>query len=466
MKYKYSPLIKWISVITDFLLLNLALYFSFLIENQGASLWSGEYENYRVHFLLINLYWFYCSSIVKLYDNMMLKEIFPMVKATIITLVMFVIAPFAITVLLPNSSLSITFVINSFVMLSSLLLLSRATFLSIRKIRHKFWAEHKKVVIIGAGPGGKKLYSYFNTNLHLGYQVAGFFDDELSEDLDENTPTLGKVKDCLEYAKVNGITEVFCTLSGKELKKVKLLLQEAEKQMIRLRLVPDLNDFFDKNVLLDVHGHMPILVPRNEPLENKANEVMKRAFDFVFSLLVIVFLLSWLIPLIGIILKCDSKGPIFFKQLRSGKDNNAFYCYKFRSMTVNSDSDSKQATKGDARITRVGAFLRKTSLDELPQFFNVLKGEMSVVGPRPHMLKHTEDYSLLINNFMVRHYLTPGITGWAQVSGYRGETKETSEMANRIEADIWYLENWSLILDLKIIFRTVWQAVRGSENAF
>jgi putative colanic acid biosysnthesis UDP-glucose lipid carrier transferase len=176
--------------------------------------------------------------------------------------------------------------------------------------------------------------------------------------------------------------------------------------------------------------------------------------------------LSWFTPLMALIIKLDSKGPVFFKQLRSGKDNRSFHCLKFRSMAVNQDADHKQASRGDTRITRVGAFIRKTSIDELPQFFNVLMGDMSVVGPRPHMLKHTSDYSELIEKFMVRHFLTPGITGWAQVKGLRGETKDPEYMEKRVEADIWYLENWSFLLDMKIIVLTVWQAITGNKNAF
>lgn len=191
----------------------------------------------------------------------------------------------------------------------------------------------------------------------------------------------------------------------------------------------------------------------------------KRAFDILFAALVTVFLLSWVIPLIGLIIKLESRGPAFFKQLRTGKDGHSFYCLKFRSMAVNASSDTQQATKGDLRITRVGAFLRKTSLDELPQFLNVLKGEMSVVGPRPHMLLHTEHYAKTIHNFTERHRVLPGITGLAQVSGLRGETKEADAMVKRVKADIHYLENWSLWLDFKIVLSTVKQVVVSSEEA-
>jgi putative colanic acid biosynthesis UDP-glucose lipid carrier transferase len=192
----------------------------------------------------------------------------------------------------------------------------------------------------------------------------------------------------------------------------------------------------------------------------------KRAFDLIFSALVVVVLLSWILPLLALLIKIESRGPVFFKQLRTGKHGQPFYCYKFRSMRVNAEADGKQASRGDCRITRVGAFLRQTSLDELPQFLNVLKGEMSVVGPRPHMLSHTEYYAQAIDHFMDRHQVMPGITGLAQVSGYRGETKELASMAQRVEADIKYLSNWSFLLDLKIVLLTVLQAFKHNENAF
>jgi exopolysaccharide biosynthesis polyprenyl glycosylphosphotransferase len=197
-----------------------------------------------------------------------------------------------------------------------------------------------------------------------------------------------------------------------------------------------------------------------------SNTTVKRVFDIAFASLVTLLLLSWLIPLIAAIIKLDSKGPVFFKQLRTGKDGVPFYCFKFRSMYTNSDADQKQASRNDSRITKVGAFMRKTSIDELPQFINVLRGEMSVVGPRPHMLQHTEVYSSAINNFMVRHTVAPGITGLAQITGHRGETKETDAMIKRVNADIHYLQNWSFSLDMKIVWLTVYQAVKGSENAF
>ena len=204
-------------------------------------------------------------------------------------------------------------------------------------------------------------------------------------------------------------------------------------------------------------------------VENKTTSrvhLRKRFFDIVFSLLVICCLLIWLVPLIALLIKLESKGPVFFRQLRTGKDGKPFYCLKFRSMRPNTQANSMQARRNDARITVVGAYLRKTSLDELPQFFNVLLGEMSIVGPRPHMLAHTEEYTLLIENFMDRHLIMPGITGWAQVSGYRGETRTVEAMAKRVEADIHYLHSWTFWLDVKIIWLTIKQVIVIEDHVF
>jgi len=453
------------NVIVDYFLLNLALYVGFILENK-AFVWTQVPDHYKLNFLLLNLFWFYSSTVVELYKDVLKKDADNTIKASIISLLMFAATPVLIKLALPQLNFSNTFLIYFFLLLFPSILVWKTLFLLVRKARRRLWIEYRKVVIIGANQMGKDLYKYIVDNPEMGYKVEGVFDDKnFNAEFDEKL-LIGKIDECFDYVKSNGIFEVYCALPNSESDRIKTLMQEADKQMVRIKLVPDIKGIFDNNVMLAVYGQMPILMPRREPLDNKSNEISKRAFDILFSSFVLIFFLSWLIPIIAIIIRLESKGPIFFRQLRSGKDNKPFYCMKFRSMKVNADSDSKQASKGDSRITKVGAFLRKTSLDELPQFINVLLGDMSVVGPRPHMLKHTEDYSNLIDKYMVRHFLTPGITGWAQVNGYRGETKETTSMYKRVEADIWYLENWSFFLDLKIVFLTVWQAIRGNENAY
>jgi len=212
--------------------------------------------------------------------------------------------------------------------------------------------------------------------------------------------------------------------------------------------------------------NFPVLSLRKEPLEEMENRFIKRLFDIVFSSFVIVFVLSWLYPILGLIIKIQSPGPVIYKQLRSGKDNQPFVCYKFRSMRLQGEAAFMQATKNDTRTTRIGKFIRKTSLDEIPQFVNVLLGDMSVIGPRPHILSMTEEYGQLINQYMVRHFLKSGITGWAQVNGFRGETKDDHSMEKRVEHDIWYLENWSLMLDLKIVLMTISNIFKGEKNAY
>ncbi len=264
----------------------------------------------------------------------------------------------------------------------------------------------------------------------------------------------------------NSVDEIFCALPVSASSKIEALMRDADKNLIRFKIIPEYYIHSKRSMSVQNFDHIPVITTRAEPLENLMNRAIKRLFDIAFSTCIILFVLSWLFPILAIIIKWQSKGPVFFVQLRSGRDNLPFKCFKFRSMRVNSDSDKKQATRNDSRVTKIGALMRRTSLDELPQFFNVLIGGMSVVGPRPHMLSHTEEYSALIDQFMVRHFLKPGITGWAQVNGFRGETKTTDDMLGRVEADVWYLENWSFLLDLKIVFLTVWNTAKGEENAF
>lgn len=217
---------------------------------------------------------------------------------------------------------------------------------------------------------------------------------------------------------------------------------------------------------LDIIQDVPFLKLLKEPLSSPRKQILKRVFDILFSLFVITFILSWLLPIVAIIIKLESKGPVFFLQKRSGLNNEPFNCIKFRSMSVNEVADLQIAKKNDSRVTKFGAFMRKTSVDELPQFINVFLGDMSVVGPRPHMLSQTEQYSKITKKYMTRHVVKPGITGWAQVMGSRGEIFSDRDMEKRIEKDIWYIQHWSFFLDLKIIFLTFYNIVKGDEQAY
>ncbi|WP_437920223.1 exopolysaccharide biosynthesis polyprenyl glycosylphosphotransferase [Sphingobacterium sp. LRF_L2] len=245
------------------------------------------------------------------------------------------------------------------------------------------------------------------------------------------------------------------------------LILAADHQCVQLNFVPAVSASINYGTgQSPITVDLPVLRSHEESLSTMENRIKKRLVDLLISGFVIVFILSWMIPIIGLIIKIQSPGPIFFKQPRSGRNNKTFGCYKFRSMVVNKESGDKQATKGDRRITPIGAFLRKTNLDEFPQFLNVFLGQMSVVGPRPHMLSHTEHYSRLIQHYMVRQFVKPGITGWAQVNGYRGETKDPELMAKRVEFDIEYMSNWSAMLDFKIVCMTAINMIRGEKNAY
>ncbi|WP_439882566.1 undecaprenyl-phosphate glucose phosphotransferase [Pontibacter sp. MBLB2868] len=463
MAHKYSTLFKWINVIIDYAILNLALYACFALADRNL-MWREVYD-YRLTIILLNFCWFYSSSVLNVYKQILKRGAGPLMSANIASLCLFILMAAIIKLVVPDLYIPPTPFIYYFSLFPALILIWRFTFLLLRKQIRKYWPGFNNIVIVGAGPAGIDLYNYMVANPQLDYNVLGVFDDNRLN-VPPHINYLGKVTECITYACVNGVCEIYCALKHHEYDRIEWLMHEADKYMVRFRLVPDIKGAMHHNFLVELFGSVPVLKTRQEPLENKANEVTKRAFDVVFSSLVLVFILSWLIPILAVLIKVDSNGPVFFKQLRSGKNNKSFYCLKFRSMTVNTDSDTKQASKDDCRVTRIGRFIRKTSIDELPQFINVLMGDMSVVGPRPHMLKHTNDYSQLIDNYMVRHFLTPGITGWAQVNGFRGETRETIAMLNRVKADLWYLENWSILLDLKIVCQTVLVLVANKENAY
>lgn len=247
---------------------------------------------------------------------------------------------------------------------------------------------------------------------------------------------------------------------------VQKIVRLCRSRFIEFEAISSAFRFFDKGAQVEQLAQLPIFRRKQEPLCRVKNKILKRIMDIIFSSLVILLVFPWLFPFIALLIKLESSGPVFFTQERTGYWNRPFKLLKFRTMRINAESDQRQATKNDDRITAIGAFLRKTSLDEFPQFLNVLRGEMSIVGPRPHMLEHTKDYAKLISTYMIRHEVKPGITGWAQVSGWRGPTEEVYQMEKRVEHDVQYIEGWSFWFDCKCIALTVLQMVKGEENAF
>ena len=326
----------------------------------------------------------------------------------------------------------------------------------------------RNVVFVGYNEITENLISLIQQNPHYGFRVIGIIAQE-EDDVRGNLTYIGDLEKFLNNNDSYKIDEIIITTEQMDKSLMNQMFALSETRAIRTKVIPNYINYYQSRFQFQLFGNYPLITLRSEPLQEAHWQVVKRIFDIVFTLLAFVFLFSWLFPLIAILIKLDSKGPVFFKQDRWGKDNKKFKCYKFRSMKpeskdVSADGKFQQAKQGDPRITKLGAFLRKSSLDELPQFINVLKGEMSVVGPRPHAHNlRTKDE---VDSYLVRHWIKPGVTGWAQVNGYRGETKTLDQMQKRVDFDIWYIENWSVWLDFKIVFMTVYNIIKGEDMAY
>jgi len=310
----------------------------------------------------------------------------------------------------------------------------------------------RKTLIVGSGATGRYIENYFAQNPDLGYKTIGFLDDETQEVIHPNT--LGKIKDFDEIKKNNGIDEIIVTTPTHQDEKIQYIVERADYYGIRIRLVPDYYDLLGRNYKTTFFGEIPIINIREVSLDKLRYAALKRICDVIFSLTVLI-LLSPVFLILAILIKLESPGPVFYCPTRLGKGGKPFRLYKFRSMYENDTTGTKSTQLGDSRITKIGRIIRKYNLDELPQFLNVLFGEMSVVGPRPHRIYLNEVMQKEVDMYMVRHYLKPGITGWAQVNGWRGPTETKEQRDNRTAYDLWYVENWTPLLDLKIIFLTV-----------
>lgn len=333
-----------------------------------------------------------------------------------------------------------------------------ALYYLLQKYRTAFGGNYRKTVIFGVNKKTLALERFFNKKAEYGYIHKKTFNFK-GKDVME-------LSECFKFILEEDVDEIYCSISELSNYQINEIADFADNNLKILKFLPDNKEIYSKKLKYEYYDYIPILSLRNIPLEDSINTVLKRFFDIVFSSLIIVFILSWLTPIIAVLIKLESKGPVFFKQSRNGFNYEEFNCYKFRSMMPNQDAHLYQATRDDQRVTKIGRLIRKTSIDELPQFFNVLFGDMSVVGPRPHMVSHTNIYAKRIDKFMVRHFVKPGITGLAQISGFRGEIESDKDIIGRVKYDIFYIENWSLILDLKIITRTFINAVRGEEKAY
>lgn len=450
-------------VLLDILALNLALvvvhYFSGTADTADSVAYFFNY------WLLFNLSWMAVSWFGDLYHERNILSYHAFFQKTLKLYPVWLCMVLFYFFFVPDAYLTRSFLLLSITGFFTGLMTIRLLYSVIRDYFKKSRHLINNVIILGYNEVAKKMALYLEAE-GINTRVVGFSENYSNVKELSFFPIVSQIPDTITVSKELNVTEVYSTISPEQNKEVYALMEQADKECVHFRFIPDFSYFIKKPVFVEYFNDMPVLSIRHEPLEDVGNRFIKRALDLAVSSFVILFILSWLIPLIGLLIYIESPGPIFFAQKRSGKNNRLFSCLKFRSMHINKDSDSKMATKGDARITRIGRFLRKSNLDEFPQFINVWKGEMSLIGPRPHMIKHTQDFSNIVHEYMVRQFLKPGITGWAQTHGYRGEIRSDEDIMMRVAYDIWYLENWTLWLDIRIIFLTVYNMFKGEKNAY
>jgi putative colanic acid biosynthesis UDP-glucose lipid carrier transferase len=448
---RYSKFIRPLSVAADLAVITcLALYF-----------FSALRINEPLYLLYQSVAWLLIAYILKFYNIYRFTtptEILSKLIGQGIVFLLVVIAyfPFAKESIFSGRAIAV-FMVTAFTII---IVVKFMWFYYLKKYRIVTGSNFRTAVIVGYTPEAVNLRDVFTNRNDYGYRFKAFFSDKKT-----NANIAGRIADLKPYVLANNIDEIYCSLSEISNEQLRDLVEFAEDNNKAIKFIPDTREILAKNLKIDYYEMFPVLSMRKTMLHDPVTQVFKRMFDIVFSLFVIVFFLSWITPILALLIKLESRGPVFFRQGRPGIDEKEFFCYKFRSMRMNKTTE-QEASKNDPRVTRVGRFLRKTSIDEMPQFFNVLLGDMSVVGPRPHLWSQNKIYGSRIKRYMVRHYVKPGITGLAQVKGYRGEIEADEDMVNRIKFDVFYIENWSMVLDLKIILQTIINIFRGEEKAY
>jgi len=445
---RYSKYLRPISIIFDLFVVNL---FIFLFLDK--SLFKP------IPIIIFSSLWFISAIITKFYEIYRFTKLIRIISYVFYQLLLYSIIVYAFFGIVespnPTPMKILIFIIYSFLFITAF---KFTLFYGLQRYRLGFGGNFRKTIIIGNNDSVEELKRFFKSQKELGYENRKTFNFDKSTDLN--------LQECFDFVKTHNIDEVYCSANELDDNQIKLLIEFCENNFKILKFISQRGGLLSKKLKTDIYGFSTVQSLRLMPLSNDLNNFIKRFFDIIFSLFVLFFILSWLTPIIAILIKMESSGSVFFKQTRNGIKYKEFMCYKFRSMIKNSSADIQQATKNDIRVTRIGKILRKTSLDELPQFYNVLIGDMSVVGPRPHMIKENQRYSKSVSKFMVRHFVKPGITGLAQVKGYRGEIETDEDIINRVKYDIYYLENWSLLLDLNIVFLTSINFLTGQKKAY
>jgi putative colanic acid biosynthesis UDP-glucose lipid carrier transferase len=445
---RYSGFIKPISYVADLVLINGFGILYFFKDINPLSF-----------FLFISFGWAVTTFVSRFYDVHRFSTVIRILKLLFRQILLFSLLMFAYSGINLNLNLNpigiIKYILASFFCIS---IFKYLMFYLLKRYRSIFKGNIRKTIILGKTTQSISLEKFL-----LDTPAYGFFNKKIVCFKDRSKLDLPAIFD---YITKEEIDEIFCSISELNDEDLVSVVNYADNNLKVVKFIPDRSKVLSKKLQHDYYGIIPILTFRTIPLDDPLSSLLKRLFDIVFSSAVIILILSWLTPLIALVIKVESNGPVFFTQLRNGYNFKTFKCFKFRSMVKNPIADLVQVSRNDSRITTFGQLLRKTSLDEMPQFFNVLLGDMSVVGPRPHMLSHTDMYAKKIDKFMVRHFVKPGITGLAQVSGYRGEVESDKDIIGRVQHDIFYIENWSFFLDLKIIFQTFFNTIKGEEKAY
>jgi len=446
---RYSGLISPLSYFIDIAII-------IVVTQQFLAIYLYKEFEFK-HFFTLTVLWIIVSVFNRFYYIYRYTNFLKIINLLFNQIVLFALSLFCFAGIFPELELEPNTIIKLLMPIAILIVFVKIlTYYSIKTFRSYFGGNYRKTIIIGSSIESQNLELFFNENKQAGYLHKKTFSDVSKK----------SILDSINFVKEQEIDEIYCSTENINDQEVKALIKFCDNNLKTIKFIPNSTKLNSKKLIYETYDSLPILSLRRVPLQDSVNLFFKRLIDIIISLAVIVFVLSWLTPIIALFIKKESDGPVFFKQTRNGINYEEFSCLKFRSMIVNENAHKLQATKGDTRVTKIGAFLRKTSLDEMPQFINVLLGDMSVVGPRPHMIKENDKYYKTVDKYMLRHVIKPGITGLAQVSGYRGEVEKESDIVNRIKFDIYYLENWSILLDVKIILRTILNSIKGEDKAY
>jgi len=446
---RYSGLISPLSYFIDIAII-------IVVTQQFLAIYLYKEFEFK-HFFTLTVLWIIVSVFNRFYYIYRYTNFLKIINLLFNQIVLFALSLFCFAGIFPGLELEPNTIIKLLMPIAILIVFVKIlTYYSIKTFRSYFGGNYRKTIIIGSSIESQNLELFFIKNKQAGYLHKKTFSDVSKK----------SILDSINFVKEQEIDEIYCSTENINDQDLKALIKFCDNNLKTIKFIPNSTKLNSKKLIYETYDSLPILSLRRVPLQDSVNLFFKRLIDIIISLAVIVFVLSWLTPIIALFIKKESDGPVFFKQTRNGINYEEFSCLKFRSMIVNENAHKLQATKGDTRVTKIGAFLRKTSLDEMPQFINVLLGDMSVVGPRPHMIKENDKYYKTVDKYMLRHVIKPGITGLAQVSGYRGEVEKESDIVNRIKFDIYYLENWSILLDVKIILRTILNSIKGEDKAY